>query len=88
MVLDFRPHLVRAKLGVEKVPETDTGEELFVVVYVKVDRRFRRGFVASRELTEDHAKHFVQDPKADLEAMFEIARQVFEEKARIGKARV
>ena len=40
----------------------------------------------SCELTEDHAKHFVQDPKADLEAMFEIARQVFEEKARIGKS--
>ena len=80
---------MRAKVGLEKVSETDNGEEAFVVVYAERDARIGYHFTTSGELTEHEVRHFFRDGRhlrEDVDAMFQIARQVFDDRTKTGEA--
>jgi hypothetical protein len=80
------------KVALEKVSETPDGDELFVILFVdgsEIATGADRGCLVSGELTEPAIRQLFRDahrPHAYVDAMFQIARHLFDEQARRGEA--
>lgn len=71
-------------LSLEKVSESDHGEERFVVIYVEAEDRLGFQFTSSGKMTEHEARQLFRNSKrsrSDVNAMFRSARRTFNQKA-------
>jgi hypothetical protein len=74
----------------QKVSETQDGEELFVIVFAsEAAGPGRAGGIESGQMTEEAIRRLFDSagrPLADMHAMFRVARQVFKAKAKRARA--
>jgi hypothetical protein len=76
--------------ALQKVSETEDGEELFVIVFAgDVAGPGHSGCIESGQMTEEAIRRFFDSAGrqlADLHAMFRVARQVFKAQAKRARA--